>query len=307
MADEDALHAHFAAPPVFSTSEPDPARPDAWQVDAYFDHEPDAEEIAAVLALAPGARRTEMVITPLPAQDWVTHSQAGMAPIVAGRFHVRNGADDPPAGEGVDLLVPASRAFGTGQHETTRGCLMMLDRLRRRGHRFGNVADIGTGTGLLAFAALRLWPRAFALASDIDPVAVEVAADNAALNGIRLGDRPGGAMLVAAPGVDHDLIVGRAPYDLMIANILAGPLVELAPGLAAQLAEGGSLVLAGLLDTQAPRVIAAYRAQGLYLVARIDQGDWPTLLLRKRRRAGWRRPARWRRADHGEAPGFGSF
>jgi ribosomal protein L11 methyltransferase len=306
-ADEESLFPGLAQAPVLSASEPDPARPALWHLEAYFGYEPEEADIAAVKALVPGATFADVKLLPLPATDWVSQSQAGMAPIIAGRFRVRNSAQDGVESGRIDLLVSASRAFGTGQHETTRGCLMMLDRLRRRGMRFGNVADIGTGTGLLAFAALRLWPRAHAIASDIDPVAIAVAAGNAAVNGIALGSGSGALVLRAAPGVDDDRLVARAPYDLVIANILAGPLVELAPGLSTQLAEGGMLVLAGLLDVQADRVIAAYRARGVMLIARIDQGDWPTLLLRKRHRAGWRRPERWRRADHGEAPGFGSF
>ena len=183
----------------------------------------------------------------------------------------------------------------------------MLARLRETGHRFGNVADIGTGTGLLAFAALALWPQAHLIASDIDPVSVDVSIDNAGINGIAVGGGPGEVQLVAAPGVDHPLIQGVAPYDLVIANILAGPLIELAPSLCAQIAEGGSLILAGLLSTQADRVLAAYRRQGMRIAGRIDNGDWPALHLRKRHRFGWRRPSHWNPEDVGEAPGYGSW
>jgi ribosomal protein L11 methyltransferase len=183
----------------------------------------------------------------------------------------------------------------------------MLAKLRARGHRFGNIADIGTGTGLLAFASLALWPRAYCLASDIDPVSIDVTNENAAMNGVTVGADAGSVLLVAAPGTDHVLITGLAPYDLLIANILAGPLIELAPSISAQLAEGGSLILAGLLDNQADRVIAAYRAEGLRLAQRADHGEWPTLHLRKRRRFGWRRPLRWSRRDNGETENYGSW
>ena len=183
----------------------------------------------------------------------------------------------------------------------------MLDRMRRVGMRARNIADIGTGTGLLAFAALHLWPRAHAIASDIDPVAVEISADNARANGVALGSGAGQLALVTAAGADHAAIIGRAPYDLLIANILAGPLIELAPALCALVEEGGTILLAGLLDSQADAVLAAYRAQGMRLAERSDRGDWPTLRLRKRPRIGWKRPQRLRAGARGEAPGFGSL
>lgn len=307
---EDAAGLLFAdqeTPPAIVASEPDPGRPDDWQVDIIFAGEPDAATIAAVLGLLPQGAATPYSLAPVAEADWVTLSQAGLAPITAGPFHVRNDRADPPQAGLVNLLIPASRAFGTGQHETTHGCLEALAGLRARGARFGDIADIGTGTGLLAFAALSLWPRAHVLATDIDPAAIDVSAENAALNGVSLGGRRGALQLVTAPGVDHPLILGLAPYDLIIANILAGPLIELAPPLSAQLAEGGVLILAGLLDRQVDTVTAAYRRQGLVLDRRTDRGDWPTLLLRKRRRFGWRRPIRWRADAVGAAPGFGSW
>ncbi|MBO9574933.1 MAG: 50S ribosomal protein L11 methyltransferase [Sphingobium sp.] len=305
--DEVGLLAELPSPPAILSSEPDESRPDDWRVDVIFDHKPDQAEIDLILGHFPKSAAKAMTLEPVPDVDWVTQSQAGLEPISAGPFHVRHDAAEKPMRGAINFLIPASRAFGTGQHETTRGCLMMLADLRRTGHRFGHIADIGTGTGLLAFAALKLWPRAHMLASDIDPVSVEVTAENAAMNGIPLGTERGEAILVAAPGVDHDLIEGLAPYDLLIANILAGPLIELAPSLSAQLAEGGSLILAGLLNTQADRVIAAYRAQGLRLAARVDHGDWPTLHLRKRRRFGWRRPVRANTRDNGRTDDFGSW
>lgn len=303
----DDLFGTWPVPPAIIASEIELDDPSRWQIDVIFEGEPSHLQIEAILALLPASARTAMVLAPVPETDWVTQSQAGLEPITAGPFHVRHDAAEPMHAGLTNFLIPASRAFGTGQHETTRGCLETLARLAADGHRFGNIADIGTGTGLLAFAARSLWPRAHILASDIDPVAVDVSAENAARNGIPLGGGVGEVQLVAAPGVDHPLIQGIAPYDLVIANILAGPLIELAPGLAAQVAEGGSLVLAGLLTEQAERVIAAYRRQGMRLAARVDNGEWPTLHLRKRRRFGWRRPNRWRAEDIGEAPGYGSW
>lgn len=306
-ADESGLFSDWQTAPAVISSEPDPAKPDEWRVDIIFDHKPAQAEIDAILAQVPLAFRKAATLEPVPDIDWVTQSQAGLDPIEAGPFHVRHEASEPPKRGAIDLLIPASRAFGTGAHETTRGCLLMLAEIKASGYRFRNVADIGTGTGLLAFASLALWPRARCLASDIDPVSIDVTAENAAMNGVRIGADAGSLLLVAAPGVDHPLITGLAPYDLLIANILAGPLIELAPSLSAQLAEGGSLILAGLLDSQAERVIAAYRAQGLRLAARADHGEWPTLHLRKRRRFGWRRPPRWSRQDNGETENYGSW
>lgn len=272
-------------PPVLMTSEPDPTRPDDWQLDGYFETEPDAGTLAALRTLVPSAEGQEAVVERIVEEDWVTLSQAGIEPVRAGRFfvHTSSNAERIPAGAKA-FLIEAGLAFGTGQHETTTGCLMMLDRLKRQGNHYRDVIDLGTGTGLLAFAAMHLWPRAFATATDIDPIAIDVTAENAALNGIRLGRREGRLALVVAPGVEHRTIKRRAPYDLIIANILAGPLIEMAPSIAAELDEGGTLILAGLLDSQARRVATAYRRQGLRLAGRIDRGEWPTLMLRKRRR-----------------------
>ncbi|SEJ33994.1 [LSU ribosomal protein L11P]-lysine N-methyltransferase [Sphingobium sp. AP50] len=311
-AEAEALDGEIAAfalmdrPPVLMTSETAEDE-NIWQLDAYFEGKPSAAAVKLLKSLVPSAAGSKPVIEPLPDEDWVTLSQQGLEPVTAGRFHVRNIATDPELPGHVNLLIEAGRAFGTGQHETTAGCLAMLDRMRRVGMRFNNVADIGTGTGLLAFAALHLWPRSYAIASDIDPVAVEISAENARDNAIALGDGRGRLALVTAAGADHSAIVGRAPYDLLIANILAGPLIELAPSLSALVEDGGTIVLAGLLNEQADAVIAAYRAQGMRLAERSDRGDWPTLRLRKRPSIGWKRPKRINSAARGEAPGFGSI
>ncbi|MCP1468558.1 ribosomal protein L11 methyltransferase [Sphingobium sp. OAS761] len=302
-----AAFALMDRPPVLMTSEAAPDDEDKWQLDAYFEGKPSQAAIRILKTLVPSAAGTRPLVEALPDQDWVTLSQQGLEPVTAGRFHVRNIADDPELPDHINLLIEAGRAFGTGQHETTAGCLAMLDRMRRLGMRTRNIADIGTGTGLLAFAALRLWPRANAVASDIDPVAVDISADNARANGVPLGGGPGRLALVTAAGADHPALVGRAPYDLLIANILAGPLIELAPALCALVEEGGTIILAGLLDRQADAVLTAYRAQGMRLAERTDSGDWPTLRLRKRPSIGWKRPRRLRQGARGEAPGFGSL
>ena len=158
----------------------------------------------------------------------------------------------------------------------------MLDAMKRRGAVVRNLADIGTGTGLLAFAALRLWPGAHAVASDIDEVCEPVVVENALRNRVRLGTGPGELAMVIAEGMDDAILAGRAPYDLVIANILAGPLVGLAGDFADTVAPGGSVLLAGLLETQEPAVRAAYRTAGFRLAARLVNGDWSILWLRRR-------------------------
>jgi ribosomal protein L11 methyltransferase len=271
-------------PPVLMTSEADGARPDEWRLDAYFDGEPSAEMLALLAALAPSASGTEPTVERVEDRDWVTLSQQGLEPIQAGQFFVHTPAHrgTAPAGS-IAIEIDAGRAFGTGQHETTAGCLVALSRLKAGSAAVADLVDLGTGTGLLAFAALALWPAARAAASDNDPVAIEVSVENAAINGVRLGRARGQLELLVADGMDHVRLQARAPYDLVVANILAGPLIELAPEVAEAIAPGGRLILAGLLDHQAPAVAAAYRRQGMMLSARIERGEWPTLVMRKRR------------------------
>jgi len=268
-------------PPVLNTLEPDETRPEDWLVEAYTEGQPSAAVIAAVQALAPSAAGIAPTVEKVEEQDWVTLSQAGLEPIRAGRFHVHTSAHAYAVPHDATVFqIDAGRAFGTGHHYTTTGCLMMLDRLKRQGGRYRMIADVGTGTGLLAFAAMSLWPRAHAVATDIDPVSIEVTAENALANRVN-EDR---LALAVAEGVDHALYRELAPFDLVIANILAQPLIELAPSISATLAQGGTLILAGLLATQADAVTAAYRREGLRPADTIRNGDWSILMLRKRRR-----------------------
>ena len=260
-------------------------RPDDWALEAWFPTKPTAADRKAFAGLS----RTEAfqtTVEKLPDEDWLTVSQAGAQPIRAGGFHVHT-PDYPPSPDPAlhSLVIPASQAFGTGHHQTTAGCLRMLSAMRARGVAARHVADIGTGTGLLAFAALALWPRARATASDIDPVCAQVVIENAAANGIALGHRAGELELVVAAGMEHALLQARAPYDLLIANILAAPLIEMAQDFAAAVADGGHVLLAGLLETQEGAVRRAYRRAGFRLAARLVDGDWSILWLRKRRGA----------------------
>ena len=285
LKDDIAEFARMDTPPVLMTSEVDPSRPDHWRLDAYFDREPNKTDLELLQSLVPSAKGAVPEIEAIKDQDWVTLSQQGLEPIHAGRFFVHTPAyrERIPAGT-IPFEVDAGRAFGTGQHETTTGCLLALDSLKRQGARFSDVADLGTGTGLLAFAAMRLWPAARTVASDIDPVAIEVAAENAGINDIPLGRAPGRLELIVAAGLDHARLEARAPYDLIIANILAGPLVEMSHAIAGAVEPGGHLILAGLLDHQQSRVAAAYRRHDMMTLFTIDRGDWPTLVMRKRRR-----------------------
>jgi ribosomal protein L11 methyltransferase len=257
-------------------------RPDDWVLEGWYPHKPGKAEKSALTGLFAG-KPPKITIEEIPATDWVTLSQHNVAPIRAGRFHVHT-PDHPADLEAIDFIIPASQAFGTGQHRTTAGCLEMLDAMKMRGMVARNVADIGTGTGLLGFAALALWPHAKVTLSDIDPVCAPVVEENAALNGITLGPRPGEAVMVVAEGMDDPLLQLRGAYDLLIANILAGPLVELAPEFGKAVSPGGSLLLAGLLaGEQEEAVMRAMRLAGFRLAARLQSGDWAILWLRRRR------------------------
>lgn len=297
--DADALIG-LEPPPVVMASEADKG----WRLDVYFEGKPNAAALKAVAALAPGTTEKPLVEA-LPDADWVTMSQAGLEPVAAGRFVVHTGADGPPPPPGGRAFrIDAGLAFGTGQHATTTGCLMMLDACRRRGAVFRDIVDLGTGTGLLAFGARHLWPAARLTATDIDPVAVRVAAENAALNEVPEGRWPGRVNLIVADGLAHPRLARRAPFDLVIANILAGPLIDLAAPVAEATAAGGTAILSGLLERQADGVARNWRRAGFRLAERLVIGDWATLRLVRRATL---RPARVRPSAGGNwaADGWG--
>lgn len=256
-------------------------KPLEWVLEGWYPRKPSAAEKNALTGLFKG-KTPKIEIEKLPAQDWLSVSQQGVEPIAAGPFYVHT-PEYPPQAGAINFAIPAAQAFGTGQHETTAGCLEMLGAMKTRGIVSRAVADIGTGTGLLGFAAKALWPRAQVTLSDIDPICAGVVADNAALNGVAIGSGVGAMALVIAPGMDHELLRLRAPYDLLIANILAGPLVELARDFAEATAPSGNLVLAGLLaGEQETAVRRAYRRAGFRPVARLERGDWAILWMRRR-------------------------
>jgi ribosomal protein L11 methyltransferase len=211
----------------------------------------------------------------LPDVDWIKLSQEGLPPVRAGRFFVYGAHDAGTVPHGViPIKIEAGLAFGTGHHETTALCLHVLSDLSKR-RRFANVLDLGCGTGLLAIGAAKLWRRSV-LASDIDPVAVEVTKENARANGETPLIRA-----LTADGLDHPALAGQAPYDLIIANILAGPLTRLAPAIARALSPGGMLVLSGLLQWQENLVLSFYRPHGLQWRNARREGVWSALTLER--------------------------
>ncbi|WP_415183494.1 50S ribosomal protein L11 methyltransferase [Phaeovulum sp.] len=244
-----------------------------WEVGSYFNDAPD-ETALALLSMAHGA--APFVVSELPDTDWVAHVKRELSPVVAGRFFVygSHDADAVPA-DSIPLLIEAAMAFGTGHHGTTLGCLTAFDRLQRAGLRAHRVADIGCGTAVLAMAAAKIWPEVV-LASDIDPVAVETATANVVAN-----DLAGRVDCVQAAGFDHPRLLAGAPYDLIFANILKGPLISLAPEMGNNTSADGHVILSGILHAQADEVIAAYETEGFVLVSRDEYGDWTTLVLKK--------------------------
>ncbi|MEV8465218.1 50S ribosomal protein L11 methyltransferase [Fluviibacterium sp. DFM31] len=244
-----------------------------WEVGAYFLEAPD--DVALALAAAAfGAR--PFTVSEVPETDWVAKVKRELAPVEAGRFFVygSHDADKLPVGR-IGLLIEAAMAFGTGHHGTTLGCLKALDRLLEQGVTCQKVADIGCGTAVLGMAAARVWPITV-LASDIDEVAVEVAAANVASNGLE-----GRVLCVEAAGFDHPDLAGQAPFDLVFANILMGPLLALAPDMGGAVAAGGHAILSGILNAQADAVIEAYEDAGFALIQRDVEGDWTTLTLQR--------------------------
>ncbi|MDD9744988.1 MULTISPECIES: 50S ribosomal protein L11 methyltransferase [Marinovum] len=244
-----------------------------WEIGGYFTESPDA---AALALLSAAFAAKDFVISELPETDWVAKVRRELAPVEAGRFFVYGSHDADKVPENAEpLLIEAAMAFGTGHHGTTLGCLRALDRLANDGFEGQSVADIGCGTAVLAMAAARIWPQEV-LASDIDRVAVDVAEANVRANGLE-----GRVACVEATGFDHPDIAARAPFDLVFANILMGPLIALAPDMARALDTGGYAILSGILTEQADEVIAVYSRNGINLVQREDIVEWTTLTLRK--------------------------
>ena len=244
-----------------------------WEVGGYFLDQPNDIDLA-LLSAAFGAGA--FVVSEVPDQDWVAKVRRELPPVEAGRFFVYGSHDAALLPKGrIGLLIEAAMAFGTGHHGTTLGCLRAYDRLLDDGQTFNNVLDLGCGTAVLAMSAARMGATNV-LASDIDPVAVEVAVANVKANGL-----VGRVDCVESIGFDAPVVRAGAPFDLIFANILKGPLIELAPDMAAHLTAGGMAILSGLLVEQADDILEVYRAQGLALEAREDLGEWSALTLRR--------------------------
>ena len=269
---EDAIE--LEAGGILAFEEPDGQ---SWAIECIHQEEP-AQSVIETIAARAGVSLFSLRIEALPDIDWVKKSLADLPPIRAGRFFVCGAHDRAKAPPNAMMLqIEANQAFGTGSHPTTKGCLLTLDALAKR-RRFTRVLDLGCGSGILAFAMAHLWasPRMpIVRGVDIDPISVETARENALINGLARRVR-----LVAGNGLDHPEIRGGAPYDLIVANILAGPLVRLARPIATALAPGGRLVLSGLLADQETFVRAAYMQCGLHLEQRRCLDGWTMLLLR---------------------------
>ena len=253
-----------------------------YRVSAYWSDPPPVGAVQSLLERSIGGDRASiacrtLTVCEVPDENWVAISQAALPPVTAGRFTVHGSHDRGRVPRGPNtLLIDAGEAFGTAHHATTLGCLMAIDKLARR-RTYRRVLDLGSGSGVLAIAASRALPRAKVLASDIDPLAVMVARGNVRHNGVA----PDRLRVIAAAGLAHPAL-RPGGFDLIVANILAAPLIGLAKGIAGLVPGGGTLVLSGLLVPQAPQVIAAYRSAGFALVEHQRIVGWSTLTLKRR-------------------------
>lgn len=249
---------------------------DGWRVEAYYDDLADANSVAASLGEALGSPPPPLTIEPVPDTNWVALSQAALPPVLAGRFTVHGSHDTRRVGQGPNaILIDAGEAFGTAHHATTYGCLLAIDRLTRRRH-YARVLDLGCGSGVLSVAVARALPAARILASDLDAQSVSVAAANIAANRARSR-----VVAIAASGLDHPRLRAPHSFDLLIANILAGPLITLSAAIARATKSGGHIVLSGLLNHQAKEVTAVYRAHGFHLEQHERIAGWSTLVMRR--------------------------
>ena len=244
-----------------------------WEVGGYFMEAPDDVALALLAAVH---KAKPFVVSELPETDWVAKVRRELVPVAAGRFYVYGSHDADTVPDGVEpLLIEAAMAFGTGHHGTTQGCLRALDRLIEAGVVCHKVADIGCGTAVLAMAAAREWPETV-FASDMDQIAVDVAEANVVAN-----DLGGRIICLEAMGFDHPELHAAAPFDLVFANILKQPLIDLAPDMANHLAPQGYTILSGILNEQGDEVAEVYARNGINTWHREEIGDWTTLTLQK--------------------------
>lgn len=265
-----AEHLDFASVSAFE-------RPDGgWDVEVHSADDFDKKELRRLVSEISGEQAAEaLTFGTVEAKDWVAASLEGLAPVEAGRFLIHGSHDRERAARAhTPIEIEAALAFGTGHHGTTRGCLIALDRLLRK-HRFRNILDFGTGTGVLAIAAVKEL-RAHVVASDIDKISVVVARENAQLN------RAAATIdFVHAKGVDAHRIHAQGPYDLIFANIILTPLKLLSSPVSKLLASHGRIVLSGLLPSHANAALSAYRIHGLALEYKMTLDGWSTMVLRR--------------------------
>ncbi len=254
-----------------------------WCVEIFFPEAPANDFVAAVLARA-SLQDWDYTLNPVEDKDWVSESQKLLAPVEAGRFFVFGSHDADKAKDGaINLQIDAGQAFGTGKHETTAACLEVIDALADDLSP-ASMLDLGTGSGVLALAGQKVWPEMRIVASDIDPIAIEVTEINIKVNkGVGRDIETGGKgmALVVAEGLDAPAFDGEKPFDLITANILAAPLIELAEDITDALSADGTLVLSGLLVTQEKEVLEPYLDRGLVSLGRVEKGEWLALTLRK--------------------------
>lgn len=246
-----------------------------WVFEATCTSAPDIEAFNEIARETLGGQVGFAVETIDPTVNWVAKSLEGLQPVVAGGFYVHGSHEQTPPPAGLTAIrIDAAQAFGTGHHETTTGCLEAIDRALKR-KRFRSMLDVGTGTGVLAIALAKR-THLPVLASDIDPIAVKTTVENARDNGV-------GRYVIAieATGLEHRQIATGAPYDLIVANILAGPLVALAPAMRKVAGIGATVILSGILVRQASRVISAYAQQGIVLRHKLTKKEWATLVLER--------------------------
>jgi len=245
-----------------------------WFLECY-DNGALADALAGALEIAGVAVRSRLAVT-VPDTDWVTETQRLLPPVHAGRFIVHGSHDRGRVISQWAIEIDAGRAFGTAHHGTTRGCLLAIGGLAAA-PRAPLVLDLGTGSGVLAIAAAKAFRhRARTVAADIDPIAVAVAAGNCLKNGVA-----GSVKLVVGDGLNPAPAYEHRPFDIVMANILAKPLLKLAPRLRVLTARGGFLILSGLLTSQAREILARYRATGFCLIQRRDLEGWATLTLKR--------------------------
>ena len=276
---EELLQPTPDAVTVFETPQDEKTGTDvAWRVETYFDEDQDSQKLQRDIATCLAPLTPQLRLEAIPDKNWVAISQAALPPVPAGRFTIYGSHDRDRIAQGPNaILIDAGEAFGTAHHPTTFGCLRAIDQLSRRAKPIRNALDLGCGSAILSIALARAKSQARIIASDVDPQSVVVARTNLRLNGV-------GRRVTAhvASGLTHKELRNRQPFDLIIANILAGPLVALAPDISKAVSPGGHLILSGILKTQAAEVQARYVAHGFAVCSKMRFDEWTTLILERK-------------------------